>query len=75
MFSRRTPARRAPRMYERGILCILIGAAVLLAPYFLTSPTWLNMIAGASVVGWFAVVLGVALTAVDLFNRAKGRKD
>jgi len=47
-------------MLERGLMCILIGAAVLLAP-----------IGGAYVVGWFALVLGVALVAVDLLQRAK----
>ncbi|CAN7342313.1 hypothetical protein LJR290_001876 [Variovorax sp. LjRoot290] len=62
---------RAPRMLERGLMCILIGAAVLLAPHFLQSPAWRETIGGAYVVGWFALVLGVALVAVDLFQRAK----
>jgi hypothetical protein len=58
-------------MLERGLLCILIGAAVLLAPHFLQSPGWRETIAGAHLVGWFALVLGVALVAVDLLQRAK----
>jgi hypothetical protein len=61
-------------MVERGILCVLIGAAVLLAPRFLEASGTRDMIAGASVVGWFAVVLGVALMAVDLFKRNAVRK-
>ena len=60
-------------MFERGILCILIGAAVLIAPYFLQSPHWHDMVEGARVVGWFALALGIALVAVDLFQRAKGK--
>jgi hypothetical protein len=52
-------------------LCILIGAAVLIAPQFLTSPHWHDMLAGARVVGWFALVLGLALVVVDLFQRAR----
>ena len=52
-------------------MCILIGAAVLIAPHFLSSPGWRDTIAGAHVVGWFALVLGVALVAVDLLQRAK----
>jgi hypothetical protein len=60
-------------MLERGLLCILIGAAVLLAPHFLQSTGWRETIAGAHLVGWFALVLGVALVAVDLFQRAKSR--
>jgi hypothetical protein len=58
-------------MLERGILCILIGAAVLLAPHFLQSPSWREIIGGAYLVGWFALALGVALVVVDLVQRAK----
>ena len=65
---------RPPRMYERGILCVIIGAAVLLAPRFLRASGWHDMVAGASVVGWFALVLGIALVVVDLAQRAKARK-
>jgi hypothetical protein len=61
-------------MLERGVMCILIGAAVLIAPSFLQSPTWRDTVAGAHVVGWFAVVLGIALVVVDLVQRAKGKK-
>ncbi|WP_162586415.1 hypothetical protein [Variovorax sp. RA8] len=64
---------RAPRTFERGLLCILIGAAVLIAPHFLTSPLWHDMIGGASVVGWFALVLGIALVVVDLVQRARSK--
>ena len=58
-------------MFERGLLCIAIGGAVLVAPQFLQSPRWHDMVAGASVVGWFALALGIALVAVDLFQRTK----
>ncbi|KWT72472.1 hypothetical protein WDL1CHR_05813 [Variovorax sp. WDL1] len=54
-------------------MCILIGAAVLIAPYFLTSPHWHEMIGGARVVGWFALVLGIALVVVDLVQRARSK--
>ncbi|MBO9513390.1 MAG: hypothetical protein J7549_04670 [Variovorax sp.] len=62
---------RAPRMFERGILCILIGAAVLVAPHFLSSPAWRETIGGAYIVGWFALVLGIALVVVDLVQRMR----
>jgi membrane protein YdbS with pleckstrin-like domain len=65
---------RAPRMAERGALCLLIGIAVLVGPYFLQSSGWHDMIAGAAVVGWFAVVLGIALIVVDLLQRARGKR-
>lgn len=67
------PPSRQPRMVERGLLCILIGAAVLIGPYFLKSPGFGDTLAGAYVVGWFAVVLGIALVAVDLFKRGTSR--
>ena len=60
-------------MLERGILCILIGAAVLIAPSFLQSPTWRETVGGAYIVGWFALVLGIALVGVDLVQRAKSK--
>jgi len=60
-------------MLERGILCVLIGIAVLLGPRFLQSPMWRDMVGGAYLVGWFALVLGLALIAVELLKRLRGR--
>ncbi len=72
--ARNKAAERAPRMVERGILCVLIGAAVLLAPRFLPPSNLMNTVAAASVVGWFAVVLGATLIVVDLISRSRLRK-
>jgi len=63
--------KRQLRTLERGILCLAIGAAVLLGPRFLQGTRWFDMVAGAYVVGWFALALGVALVAVGLFQRGK----
>jgi uncharacterized membrane protein HdeD (DUF308 family) len=65
---------RQLRLLERGILCLLIGLVVLLAPYVLQGTRWFDMVAGAYLVGWFALVLGVALVGVDLVQRAKARR-
>ncbi|RZL97785.1 MAG: hypothetical protein EOP73_23920 [Variovorax sp.] len=64
---------RPPRMLERGILCAIIGIAVILGPRFLQSPTWRDMVGGAYLVGWFALVLGVALIAGELLQRLRKR--
>ena len=58
-------------MLQRGIACIVIGLAVLLAPMILQSPSYRNMIGGAYQVGWFAIVLGTALVVVELVQRAR----
>ncbi|MBU1360877.1 MAG: hypothetical protein KKC79_17530 [Gammaproteobacteria bacterium] len=63
----------APRMLERGLLCIFIGAVVLIAPHFLQSDFWRTTVAGAYIVGWFALALGIALVAVELRKRAQSR--
>ena len=60
-------------MLARGIACIVIGAVVLLAPHFLQSASYREMIGGAPLVGWFAIVLGVALVVVDLVKRSRKR--
>ena len=61
------------QMLPRGIACIVIGLVVLLAPRFLQSQVYRDMFAGAAVVGWFAIALGVALAVVGLVKRSKGR--
>ncbi|MET0210548.1 MAG: hypothetical protein ABWZ88_01235 [Variovorax sp.] len=69
-------AKRPPpeaQMLLRGIACIVIGAAVLLAPMFLQSPSLRATVGGAYLVGWFAVVLGVALVVVEGVRRARRR--
>jgi hypothetical protein len=58
-------------MLLRGIACIVIGAAVLLAPMFIQAPGTREMIRGAYLVGWFSIVLGAALVGVELLQRAR----
>lgn len=44
----------------KGIFYALIGVSVLLAPGFITAPKWHDIVAKASLAGWFAVLLGAA---------------
>jgi len=44
----------------KGVLCALIGAGVLLTPFFVASQDVQNMVGKASLVGWFAMFLGLA---------------
>lgn len=66
--------KRQLRTLERGILCLVIGVAVLLGPRFLQGTRWFEMVAGAYLVGWFAVVLGVALIVVELVKLGRKRE-
>lgn len=71
MASKTSPA---PRTIERGVLCFLIGIAVLVGPRFMQSAGYRDMVAGAHLVGWFAVVLGLALVVVGLVQRARRKR-
>ncbi|MDP9899247.1 hypothetical protein [Variovorax ginsengisoli] len=62
---------RGPRILERGVLCVVIGLVVLISPRFLQSSRWYDMVAGAYLVGWFALVLGAALIVLALVQRSK----
>lgn len=45
----------------KALVLTLIGAAILLGAHFARSPSVQELLAGGRVVGWFAVVLGLAL--------------
>ena len=53
----------------KGILCALIGLGVLLSPRFITSPGMQGIVAQSSLVGWFALVLGLAFMALYAWRR------
>lgn len=64
-------APKNDQMLLRGAACAFIGLAVLLGPQLLRSPAWRDLLAGAQTVGWFALVLGVALIGVGLMRRGR----
>ena len=57
----------------KGILCTLIGLGVVVSPYFITSPGMQGIVASSAVVGWFALVLGLAFMGVYARRRMKHR--
>lgn len=51
----------------KGVLCASIGGVILLAPYVARSASVQELMAGATIVGWFSLVLGLAF--IGLFVR------
>jgi hypothetical protein len=45
----------------KALVITLIGVAILLGAHFARSPSVQELLAGGRVVGWFALVLGLAL--------------
>lgn len=58
----------------KGVLCTLIGLGVLVSPYFITSPGMQGIVAKSSLVGWFALVLGLAFVGLYVRRRMAGSK-
>ena len=53
----------------KGILCIMIGLGVVVSPYFITSPGMQSIVAQSALVGWFALVLGLAFVGLYVRRR------
>lgn len=61
MFASKTPSAKLDNdVLFKGIICALIGAIILLAPYFSRSPDVQDLMRQAYIVGWFALALGIA---------------
>ena len=58
----------------KGILCVLIGLGVVVSPYFITSPGMQNIVAKSTLVGWFALVLGIGFAIVWARKKLAQRK-
>jgi uncharacterized membrane protein HdeD (DUF308 family) len=56
-------------LLQRGILCALIGLAVLISPSFIKSPGMQHIVGSSYLVGWFALILGGALVARYVWRR------
>lgn len=58
--ARRASSKADNELAIKGILCALIGLGVLLSPYAITSPGMQGIVGKSALVGWFALVLGLA---------------
>lgn len=59
----------------KGLLCAIIGLAVLMAPSFMGASSLQATVAGSSLVGWFALVLGAAfIVQYALRRRSRGKR-
>ncbi len=74
--SRNTAARKADKeLLFKGVTCALIGLVILLAPYVARSDSVRELMAQATLVGWFALVLGIAFGVLYGVRRAQaGRR-
>ncbi len=61
-------------LLQRGIMCALIGLAVLISPSFMAPTGMRDTIAGSALVGWFALVLGVAFLGLYIRRRTSARR-
>ena len=52
-------AKADKELLLKAVLCVFIGLGVLVTPYFITSPGMQGIVAQSSLVGWFALVLGI----------------
>lgn len=53
----------------KGLLLCFIGVLVLVSPMVIRAPGFSEAVGGSSVVGWFALVLGIAFVAQWLARR------
>ncbi|AVS78193.1 hypothetical protein [Paracidovorax avenae] len=67
-----TTRRQASEMLFKGVTCALIGIVILLAPYYARSLSVRDLMGQIHVVGWFALVLGLAFMGRWGWQRWRG---
>ena len=73
--SQKDSAKKADtELLFKSVLCALIGLAVLLAPSFMAASGFKATVASASLVGWFALVLGGAFGVLYTVRRMAAAK-
>lgn len=69
------PASKTDKeMLFKGVTCALIGLVILLAPYVARSTSVRDLMAQATLVGWFALALGLAFLVNYAMRRAKAQR-
>ncbi|MFN3376930.1 MAG: hypothetical protein ACK40S_10315 [Burkholderiaceae bacterium] len=61
-------------LWFKGVLCALIGAVIVVSPWVARSPSVRHLLAQAAMVGWFALVLGLAFCGRALWWQWKQRR-
>ena len=61
-------------MLLRGVLCVLIGLGVLVSPHFMGASGLRDMVAGAWLVGWFSLGLGLVFVVRFVSRRSRNKK-
>lgn len=74
--SRKADSKANNELLFKAILLAMIGLGVLLSPYFIKSPGMQDIVANASLVGWFSLVLGCAFLGLYVKRRltASGKR-
>lgn len=73
---RSAAARQADKeLLFKGVTCALIGLVILLAPYVARSDSVRELMAQATLVGWFALVLGIAFGVQYVVRRARAGRN
>lgn len=73
-----TPHTASAQAYNdlmiKGVTCAIIGLVVLIAPFYMQASDLRNIFLQAYLVGWFALVLGLAFVVQGLLRRRKANK-
>lgn len=67
----RDPTKARKDLLIKGFLLCFVGAIVLVSPAFIHAPGFTEAVGGSSIVGWFALVLGVAFLLQWMSRRNK----
>ncbi|BEU96185.1 hypothetical protein ACDW_18900 [Acidovorax sp. DW039] len=65
------PSKADKELLFKGVTCALIGLVIVLAPYIARSGSVRELMAQATAVGWFALVLGAAFVAQYVVRRIR----